>query len=485
MAWGTCEGLKEYVPNWHIDVICEHLEAVYNGEIRKLLINMPPRHMKSLLVSVMGPAYDWIRHPHRQYLFSSYSHALSIRDTVKSRRVIQSPLYQAAFSEKFQITSDQNTKLRYDNNRGGYRIATSVDGMLTGEGGDIISVDDPHNVREAESEAVRQSVLTWWSEAMSSRLNNPKTGSYIVVMQRVHEGDLTGHILSQEQGWTHLCLPARYESNHPHVWVRDPRKEDGELLWTRRFGEKELHELEERLGPYATAGQLQQRPAPREGGMFQRSWFEIVDAAPIEARRVRAWDFAATKPGATADPDYTATVRMSQDKNGIYYIESAFRMRDTAQKVEAAVRNSAIMDGKRCAIRIPQDPGQAGKAQSEYYVRILAGWVVQVERETGEKTTRAGPLSSQAEAGNVKLVKGDWNEQFLAELEMFPNGLHDDYVDSASGAFNALANMYSGMLEFYAVQHQEREEEMAKRVAAMEKQSHGDPRVRGGVVMPR
>ena len=445
---------NDYISNWHIDAICEHLEAVTRGEMRHLLINVPPRHMKSLGTAVAWPAWTWAQKtvrgeplsgPHARFLFSSYAHTLSIRDSLKCRRLIESPWYQGHWGDRFDLTGDQNTKVRFENDKFGYRLSTSVDGTLTGEGGDIVCVDDPHNATDIASETMRNVVLDWWDGAMSTRLNNPKTGAFVVIMQRLHEDDLCGHILTQNHGeWTHLCLPARYEADHPHVWVRDPRKEEGQLLWPSRVGEEELARLERAMGPTTAAGQLQQRPAPRGGGLFQGAWFETVRAAPIKCQRVRRWDLAASKEGRGAgDPDYTVGVLMARDEEGFFYIEDVVRFRASASEVEQRILNVASQDAAMYGqdmvrIALSQDPGQAGKAQVQYLTRKLAGYVVSSVNETGSKLVRAQPLAAQAEASNVKLVQGNWNRDFINELEVFPNGKHDDQVDAASGAFHAL-----------------------------------------------
>jgi hypothetical protein len=161
-AWHVVEPSTPFVPGWHIDAICDHLEAVMRGDIRNLLINVPPRHMKSLLVSVFWPAWEWIRHPERRWLYSSYGSHLSVRDSVKCRRLIESPWYRARWGHVFSLTSDQNAKMRFDNNRSGYRLSTSVSGAVTGEGGDRIVCDDPHKVDEVESDTVRKTVIDWW-----------------------------------------------------------------------------------------------------------------------------------------------------------------------------------------------------------------------------------------------------------------------------------------------------------------------------------
>jgi predicted phage terminase large subunit-like protein len=438
---------NDYVTNWHIDAICEHLEAVSRGEIKRLIINVPPRHMKSISVSVAWPAWTWIQDddaapllgPRVQFLATSYAHSLSIRDSVKCRRVIESPWYKENWGERFSLTSDQNTKIRFDNDRQGYRIATSVEGTATGEGGDIVLVDDPLSAGDAQSPNARQAVIDWWDEVMSTRLNDPKSGAYVVIMQRLHERDLVGHILGRESDWTHLCLPARYEQDHPYLWPGDPRTKAGELLWPERIGEPELKKLETALGSYNSAGQLQQRPAPRDGGMFKRAWFKIIEAAPASRKKVRKWDLAATEDAIGADPDWTVGVLMSQDDAGFFTIEDVERLRGSAHEVERTIENTASRDGVSVAIHLNQDPGQAGKAQVAALVRKLAGYNVRSDLESGSKETRATPFSAQCEAGNVRLVKAGWNDAFLDEISSFPNAAHDDQVDASAGAFNFLA----------------------------------------------
>jgi predicted phage terminase large subunit-like protein len=289
-AWAVLEPSTPFVHGWHIDAIIEHLEAVTNGQIRNLLINVPPRHMKSLLVSVFWPAWEWIRWPERRWLYSSYAASLSIRDSIKCRRLIESPWYEARWGDRFALTSDQNTKGRFDNDRSGYRLATSVGGAVTGEGGDRIICDDPHNVQEAESDSVRKSTVDWFGVVMSTRVSDPKTAARVVVMQRCHQQDLSGHLLEQG-GWEHLCLPAEYEGpkRGTSMGFADPRREHGELLWQDRFGPQEIESLKRSLGSYAAAGQLQQRPSPLEGGLLKRAWFRFwqphgANLPPVEIR---------------------------------------------------------------------------------------------------------------------------------------------------------------------------------------------------------
>lgn len=432
-----------YMHNWHIDAISEHLEAVNKGQIQRLLLNFPPRHMKSIAVSVGWPAWTWqgskLHGPYMgaqvRFLFASYAQTLSVRDSVKCRRLLESPWYGRQFGGRFKITSDQNTKIRFDNDKGGYRIATSVSGSATGEGGDIIGIDDPHNAQEILSDIKREGVIEWWRSTMSTRLNQT-SGAFVVVMQRLHQSDLSGHILEHEDGWTHLCLPARYERAHPYVWLGDPRKKEGELLWPERFDDAAMQKMEDSMGTYTAAGQLQQRPAPRDGALFNEDWFEIVDAAPADVRWVSYWDLAAGSESEGAS-DYTCNVKMGRDPRGVYYVARVLRFRKSPLDVEKALVNTASGDTKKVLIGLPQDPGQAGKAQFQHYTRLLNGFEVRkfIEGQSGDKVTRALGLSAQAEAGNVKIVRGPWNRTYLDELCLFPNSTYKDQTDASSGAY--------------------------------------------------
>ena len=433
-----------FVDGVHIEAICSHLEAVDSGEIKNLVINIPPRHTKSLLVAVLWPAWRWIDHPETRWLFASYSHMLSIRDSVKCRRLLCSPWYQARWGESFRLMGDQNAKIRFDNSEGGYRIATSVGGIGTGEGGDRIVVDDPHNVTEVESEIQRESALTWWDAAMSTRGNNPKTVARVIVAQRVHEGDLCGHVLAKG-GYEHLCLPAEYEPDHPFkrvtcIGFEDPRRVDGELLCPERFGSPEIARIKADLTPLRAAGQLQQRPAPREGAIFKAEWFRTVKALPVEAARTRFWDLAATE---TDSSDWTVGSRISRTPDGKFIIEHLRRGRWSPHERDDVIGNVATIDGHEVPIWIEEEPGSGGKAQVAAIVRQLPAYAVRGERATGDPIVRVDPLAAQFEAGNVYFYEGcPCREEAEAELLTFPNGRHDDIVISLAGCYNkAAANL--------------------------------------------
>ena len=438
-----------YKHGWHIDLMAEYLEAMARGEIRKLLINVPPGCQKSLTVSVFWPAWVWTRNPEKRFMATAYGEILALRDADKSRELMKSAEYQKLFGNVFSLRSGQNTKGRYENSRKGYRYSSSVEGIM-GEGGDFVILDDPHNVKIAESDAVREEMVRKLNLAVPSRVRSLK-GGLIVIMQRLHESDYSGAMLS-EGGVVHLCLPNRFETDHPNrsrpvklpngrLLGGDQRKAEGELLFPGLWPQHRLEPLETTLGPYGVAGQLQQRPAPKSGGMFDPEWWEYCAAidVPQNGRVVRGWDLAGTeaKKAKAIKASYTAGVRMRR-VGSKYYIEHVKRFQASSFKVEQEMMRLAEADGRDVSIDIPQDPGQAGKSQKAYLGGKFPGFNVRFSPESGEKETRALGLSAQAEAGNVFLVRGPWNKPFIDEAAMFPNSTFKDQIDAASRAFNRL-----------------------------------------------
>lgn len=439
LAWHVLEPSTPLRWGWALDAICQHLEAVTKGEIKRLLMNVPPGTMKSLLTGVIFPAWEWgpAGMPQRRFLGTAHKQDLAIRDAMKCRRLIQSRWYQERWP--VELVTDNNAKLRFENTATGFREAMAFTSM-TGARGDRVILDDPLSADDANSEAALTAAEVTFTEALPTRVNN-EDSAIIVIMQRLHERDTSGVILERDLGYTHLCLPMRFEEERrcsTGIGFTDPRKTDGELLFPERFPEAQVAELEKTLGSYATAGQLQQRPVPRGGGMFRRDWFEVVPAAPAGCRWVRGWDLAAT---ADANAAWTAGVLIGKAADGRFYIADATRIQGSPAEVERLLVNTAAQDDAaygRVQGSIPQDPGQAGKSQAQYLIRQLAGRSYRATPESGDKVTRADPLASQAEAGNVLIVAGPWNREFLGELTMFPNGKFKDQVDAASRAFAEL-----------------------------------------------
>lgn len=437
-AWPILEPATDLKWGWALDAICQHLEAVTNGDLTRLLMNVPPGSMKSLLTGVIWPAWEWGPRglPHHRFLGTAHKQDLAVRDNLKCRRLIRSEWYQRLWP--VSLVSDQDAKTKFENDKTGFREAMAFTSM-TGSRGDRVILDDPHSVDDANSVVKLAAGVTTFREALPSRVNNDES-AIVIVMQRLHELDVSA--IAIELGYEHLMIPMRFEAERRCVtsigW-QDPRTVDGELMFSERFPERQVAELEKTLGSYATAGQLQQRPAPRAGGMFQRSDFEVVDAIPAGQRRtVRAWDFAATEHKPGVRPDWTVGLKMTM-VGDVFYVEDVERGQWKPSKVEETLVNTASQDGTRVTIRLPEDPGAAGKSDAATKIKMLKGYPVKTERPTGEKSVRARPASAQAEAGNVKLLRGPWVQSFLDEVCVFPAGTNDDQVDAFADALNELA----------------------------------------------
>lgn len=439
-AWPVLEPNAKLVWNWHLDALCDHLEAVTYGRINRLLINVPPGSSKSLVVSVMWQAWEWGPQARRslRYLATAFNEIPVKRDTRKCRDLILSEWYQALWPE---VVLTRTGETSFANSGTGTREGVPF-GSLTSQRGDRLIVDDPHSTETAESPAERLSTTRKFREGAINRLNDQERSAIVVVMQRLHEDDVSGVILKLGMEFTHLNLPMEFEPERrcsTSIGFIDPRAVDGELLDPVRFPRETVRKLQRDMGSYAYAGQYQQRPAPREGGAFKRAWFEIVDAVPANSRRVRGWDFAASKPKPGKSPDWTAGVRVARSPGGVFYVENVARVQGSPNEVERLLKATATQDPIGTAIRMPQDPGAAGKADAETKIRLLAGYDARARPVSGDKETRARPAAAQAEAGNVKIVRGFWNEVFLDELCTFPSGTHDDQVDAFADALNELA----------------------------------------------
>ena len=290
-AWHIIEPGTPFVPGWHLDAIAEHLQAVIEGDIKRLLVNMPPRHGKSSFISTLIHPWSWMHNPSLRWLCASYALNLATRDNLKCRRIIKSRWFQARYGHLFVLTKDQDAKMKFENDKSGYRQAVSVGAAgTTGEGGDILVIDDPHPIEQKRSDMKREAVLDWFLNTWSSRLNDEASGAMIVVGQRIHTQDVSGLIIEGAAGgeWVHLNLPAEYEAGSPcrtyfpsgKVW-EDPRTEEGELLWEERFPRPVIEQKKRIHGPLGFAAIYQQRPVPAGGNIYKekdRRFFTIDQA---------------------------------------------------------------------------------------------------------------------------------------------------------------------------------------------------------------
>lgn len=464
-AWHVVEPSTTYRGNWHIDAIAEHLEAVTFGDIENLLINIPPRHMKSLLTSVFWPTWVWTFRPSSRWLFASYAQGLSTRDSLKCRRVIESRWYQSEFGDVFQLTGDQNQKTRFENDRGGYRIATSVGGSATGEGGDFRVIDDPHNVNKADSANDLDAKRDWFDQVWSSRYNEPGDPQ-VVNMQRVNERDISARCI--ELGWTHLCLPAEYEPSRRCVTVplpstggepfADPRTEPGQLLWPERFDAAHQAKTKRDLGAFGYAGQQQQRPSPGEGGTWKRHWWRYWQPRGVTMPPVRVelpggetMAIEAVELPAISETLHSWDMTFKETTSGSYVVGQVwgcgmahkFLLDQVRDRMEFTAAQAAVitLDAKwPGATKLIED-----KANGPAIISALSGVVSRLIAESpeGSKTERAASVAPDIEAGDVFLPHPDlpgfgWVRDFIEECAAFPRGANDDQVDAASQALKRM-----------------------------------------------
>lgn len=460
--WYVLEPARPFVGGWALQAMALHLERVTLGLILRLLITVPPGMMKSLLL-VFWSAWEWGPKglPHLQNLATSYSQPNVLRDNAKLRRLIESDKYQALWGDKTALRHDQNAKGKFENISNGFSEARPFSAM-TGGRGDRVKVDDPHSVDGAESDKERETSVTTFREGITDRLNDVQASAIVIIMQRLHTKDVAGTVLSLDLGFVHLNLPMEFETRKESpdgkvtggpcrtyaggkLLFEDPRTEEGELLFPERFPAADLAKLKKAKGDYAWSGQYQQRPAPRDGGLFKRAWFKVVSELPVgPSQTVRAWDIGSTEGGGDPSAGVRCT-RIGHGDGAVYVFTNANRGQWSPATLERELKLTAAADTSAVTIRLPQDPGAAGKGYVQTLVNMLHGYAVKAVAPTGSKVTRATALATQLEAGNVYiLITGDsdkdaWIEPFLDELAVFPTGAHDDQVDAAADAFNELA----------------------------------------------
>lgn len=439
--------------NWHHEAICRALERVYRGECKRLIINIPPRYSKTEIAVVNFIAWALGKCPDAEFIHTSYSGTLAVANSFMAKLMVEADEYRDIFPEVL-LRHDSKSKGDWRTTAGGVVYATGSEGTITGFGagkmrpgfGGAIIIDDPHKADEARSDTMRKNVIEWFGNTLESRKNSPET-PIILIMQRLHESDLTGFLLAGGNGekWENLCIPA----------ITD----DGTALWPAKHTIDQLRVMEQ-ANPYVFAGQYLQRPAPLAGGEFKPGKIEIIDAMPAGARLVRGWDLAGTKDGG----DWTAGGLLGLTSDGRYVIGGMERVRESPEGVEAIIKATATRDGQLTTVTIPQDPGQAGKSQVRALTRMLGGYPVSSKPVSGDKVQRARPFAAQVNVGNVLMVRGPWNDALLDEMRNFPNGAHDDQIDALSTGFDELTANNFSMLDFYA--DRAREEQALREASA-------------------
>ncbi len=441
-AWPVLQPATKFKGNWHIDAICEHLEALQAGTIRKLLVNMPFRMLKSTIITQTFPVWDWLSNPSREFLTASYAKDIATRDAVESRRIIESPKFQAAFGHLFAMSGDQNVKTRYENDKHGKRIITSTDAAGTGFGGDIRLVDDPISAKEADSLAAINSSIEWWKGTMATRANDISDARVCVVHQRINSDDLTGYILTHEPGWDHLVLPFRFDpklSKTTSLGWRDPRTKLGELIHPSRTDEIAAKELEATLGAYHTAAQLQQNPTPRGGVIFMRDQWkywkempeldEIVISVDCTFKDVKTSDHVAIQAWGSKGANNFLLPGRVKERLGFNATVQAMRL------MVEGIKNR--YPGKLVAVLVEDKAN--GSAVIESLQSEISG-VLAIEPEGG-KAARAFAMQPACEAGNMFLpdptVEPDIDKfvDTCAKFTGAPGG-DDDEVDAMTQYVN-------------------------------------------------
>lgn len=428
-AFHTIVPGTKFFPSWHIRTMAYFLELVERREINRLIITLPPRHLKSITASVAFTAWLLGRDPTRQIVCVSYSQDLANKHALDTRRVMQSSWYRDVFPftrfdhQKSPISDTTTT-------RGGYRLSTSVGGSLTGRGGNILIIDDPHKAHEVESDVVRKGVIEWFRSTLISRLNHPDD-PIILISQRLHENDLAGHLLESGE-WHHLNLPAEAEDDE---WIEIGHEEEdwhlrekGDLLHPERVSREALDDFKLQLGPYLYAAQFQQRPAPLGGGIIQLDWFKtytaITPGLPGD-QVIQSWDPAQS---VTQNSDWSVCTTWLIRKN-LYYLLDLIRFRaehpDLVRKVIEEVHRW------QPHLVLIEAVGH-GKALCDDVARKTRSRILPVVPR-GDKVSRMVGETPAISAGYVHLPKeADWLVEFQREVSAFPKGKNDDQVDSMS-----------------------------------------------------
>lgn len=431
------DNLSEYIryinpyaefPDFQL-VLCEFLEKVERGEIKRLIINMPPRFGKSFVTSLHFPAWYICRNPNKKIIHGSYSANIAIDFGREIRNILKSEESGILFTTR--LRQDSKAASRFHSTNGCHYYAAGMNGSVTGKGAHLLLIEDPHNAKDRNNITRLNKVLETYKGVLRSRLE-PKA-AIIIIQQRLHVNDLSGTMISEmEQGgvkWTVLNMPAIDAS--------------GKLLWPERWPLEALTEIKDSIAPADWEAQYLQKPRKEEGDVFKAEWFagKYVDEAPEKeiVQRVRFWDPAATVPKPGKDPDYTVGLLLGKTRDNRYYIMDVRRFRKSPHQNELEVKATAERDGRRCQIVREEEGGSSGVTVNEHYKRnVLQMYDFTGKKPSSNKVERAKPVAGQCENGNVFIVTGDWNHLFIQELLSFPTGKHDDQADALSGAYNWL-----------------------------------------------
>lgn len=444
----------QYIADPVHELIAGVLDQVVAGSINRLMIFAPPQHGKSELVSVRLPAYWLGRRSDDPIILSSYGADLAESKSRQTRDVVQSSEYKALFGDL--SPSEIPVMLRLDSRavrrwqlagRRGSMLAVGVGGPVTGHGAALGIIDDPfENWEQAQSETFRDKVWDWYRGTFRTRIW--EGGAIVLIMTRWHEEDLAGRLLRDQPGdWTVLRLPALAETQEERDYndrrmgvatgQADPlRREPGEALAPSRYSAGEMTRIRRDVGSLVFAAEYQGAPTAAEGTLIKRNWLQVVPNPPTEVwGRIRYWDKAGS---VSKSAKYTAGVKLAYGTDGLLYIEHVVRGQWTTGDRRNVMKQTAQADGQDVLIGIEQEPGSSGLDSVADDIRLLLGYAVFADRPSGDKDTRLMPFVAQAEGSNVRLVAGQWNQEYIDEMCAIPNGRYRDQADATAGALNRL-----------------------------------------------
>lgn len=484
-VWPVVEPAIPFVRGWAIEAIAEHLEAVTYGHIRRLLINVPPGFTKSLMTDVFWPAWEWGPRnvPWLRYMCASYSNHLTERDNMRCRNIVISDRYKKLWGNRFRISNEQFTKVKFANDKTGWKLATSVGGIGTGERADRVIIDDPNNPLEMESEAIRDHVNMWFTEIIPDRLNNPSESAIVVIQQRTHEDDVSGTAITRDMGYTHLMIPMEHdiarhcvtvigfdrETGEDSYW-EDPRDKEGELAWPERFPQEISDKLQKDKGPYAWAGQYQQSPEPRGGAIIKRDFWQLwkEEKFPNFEFIIASLDTAFTEKEEN-DPSAmtvwglfhedevvdagTEVLWMERDKMSqvarpregrpkimlIWAWQERLQFHDLFQKVlDTCTVDKTRKDGFKVD-RLLIESKASGQSIGQELYRLVRGTgqfgidLIDPKRY-GDKIARVQSIQHLFADGMIYAPDRAYADMVINQCAVFPRGSHDDLVDSTSQA---------------------------------------------------
>lgn len=424
-AFNTINPGIKYNHNWHIDLIAEYLKEIYAGNIKRLIINIPPRSLKSVCVSVAFPAWILGNRPNSRIIVASYSEILSLKHSTDCRLIVLSKWFRNTFSD-FELCKDQNEKHKFATTQNGYRFATSVGGTLTGEGGDILIIDDPHNPQQVMSDRYRNKTIEWFSNTFSSRLNDKKNGVIIIVMQRLHQKDLVGHILEKGIGdWNLLSIPAIAEKDTIYTIGNFKKfRKKGDILHPSREGKAEIERIKHDMGSYVFSAQYQQNPVVDSGNMIKKEWIRRYEK--IEPSRIFLSFDTAIKTGLTNDP--TVCSVWGEWQNNLYLLHI---YREWLEYPELKKRSIELIKSWSPDVVLIEDKA-SGQSLLQDLKRLLKTAIIPI-KVSRDKITRLACVSPYFESGQIFLPKeAKWLADYENELYNFPFVEHDDQVDSTT-----------------------------------------------------